>query len=684
MRRRKRIFIIFRIITVVVLCGVIASVIALSKLNVDYVRDSVVNALSQATGAKVEIAGNFDLHMSLRPKISLYDLRIENASWAKHKYAFEAKTVTVNLNLLSVFNKQLMIEKLKISKPVVYIEQNAKGEMSLPVLNRKSDTVSDDTDKFPDKYLVRDFGLGAIEFHDVDANIVNKKIKLKGIAFQYEEKKSGPEYDGWIKVKSNVTPFVLSFGEYDSERDIYPINFALSTKGDALIGKIGLRSNTMSVADFDVKGDVPDNELLEFILSQKNINIPNVSVDISGVIKDNKITFNSSVIKTKGNDIGFSGSCRFGKMTAVDLTVKSSRLNLLEIYPGLYGNSEPVVGRELNVFHDMNLFGKEIKQMNIKLKTDIKHLIVYRDIDIQNVNVHINLKDGAGRVDGNVGFANGDIKIGSDVDIDDSGRFYLKTGLLGRDVDLGKLMNELKYENMISSLPMDIIAYFEANGANMSEIMQTITGPVQVYSTQQGYAYETLVAYMYGADFLTTLQRGVSDVLSKEKKYNKVTIENLGINLKVRDGLVEIGNGVGVQTNIINIRMVGSLDLGNENVDLTLVTTPASGLKISITGTFTNALKISGNLAEPDISISGSALVGRVATATGVGLLMAPFTGGLSILGGWLASDMLGNWLSDDKPAETAMKRGAPVKDFDPDWLDEPILELVQTVIMFH
>lgn len=684
MRRRKRIFIIFRIITVVVLCGVIASVIALSKLNVDYVRDSVVNALSQATGAKVEIAGNFDLHMSLRPKISLYDLRIENASWAKHKYAFEAKTVTVNLNLLSVFNKQLMIEKLKISKPVVYIEQNAKGEMSLPVLNRKSDTVSDDTDKFPDKYLVRDFGLGAIEFHDVDANIVNKKIKLKGIAFQYEEKKSGPEYDGWIKVKSNVTPFVLSFGEYDSERDIYPINFALSTKGDALIGKIGLRSNTMSVADFDVKGDVPDNELLEFILSQKNINIPNVSVDISGVIKDNKITFNSSVIKTKGNDIGFSGSCRFGKMTAVDLTVKSSRLNLLEIYPGLYGNSEPVVGRELNVFHDMNLFGKEIKQMNINLKTDIKHLIVYRDIDIQNVNVHINLKDGAGRVDGNVGFANGDIKIGSDVDIDDSGRFYLKTGLLGRDVDLGKLMNELKYENMISSLPMDIIAYFEANGANMSEIMQTITGPVQVYSTQQGYAYETLVAYMYGADFFTTLQRGVSDVLSKEKKYNKVTIENLGINLKVRDGLVEIGNGVGVQTNIINIRMVGSLDLGNENVDLTLVTTPASGLKISITGTFTNALKISGNLAEPDISISGSALVGRVATATGVGLLMAPFTGGLSILGGWLASDMLGNWLSDDKPAETAMKRGAPVKDFDPDWLDEPILELVQTVIMFH
>ena len=32
--------------------------------------------------------------------------------------------------------------------------------------------------------------------------------------------------------------------------------------------------------------------------------------------------------------------------------------------------------------------------MNIKLKTDIKHLIVYRDIDIQNVNASINVKSG--------------------------------------------------------------------------------------------------------------------------------------------------------------------------------------------------------------------------------------------------------------------------------------------------
>ena len=41
-------------------------------------------------------------------------------------------------------------------------------------------------------------------------------------------------------------------------------------------------------------------------------------------------------------------------------------------------------------------------------------------------------------------------------------------------------------------------------GKNLSEIMQTITGPVYVYSVDNGYAHSKLVTYMYGTDFLTS------------------------------------------------------------------------------------------------------------------------------------------------------------------------------------
>ena len=45
-----------------------------------------------------------------------------------------------------------------------------------------------------------------------------------------------------------------------------------------------------------------------------------------------------------------------------------------------------------------------------------------------------------------------------------------------------------------------------------------------------------------------------------------------------------------------------------------------------------------------------------------------------------VAGDLLENWLADDTPCKTAMKRGAMVYPDDPDWLKMPISELVDSV----
>ena len=90
-------------------------------------------------------------------------------------------------------------------------------------------------------------------------------------------------------------------------------------------------------------------------------------------------------------------------------------------------------------------------------------------------------------------------------------------------------------------------------------------------------------------------------------------------------------------------------------------------------------------MAEPDFKISGGALVGKVGSAVGLGLLLAPLTGGLSIAGGFvaglLAGDLLENWLADDHPYKTAKKKGAPVKRDDPDWFNKKLNDLIGTVL---
>ena len=250
---------------------------------------------------------------------------------------------------------------------------------------------------------------------------------------------------------------------------------------------------------------------------------------------------------------------------------------------------------------------------------------------------------------------------------------------------VGDVLKEVHKTDFLSDLPMNFEFYVRANGENLSQIMQTITGPVYVYSVAPGYAHSALVSYMYGTDFLTSLRHSVQDLFSSEKKYNQIKISCVAVNVNLRDGVLETQNGVAVETNAINVRLAGTLDLGDEEMKLALTTVPVRGLKLSLTGNVVNSIELTGSLADPVARISGAAVAGKVASATGLGLLLAPFTGGIGLVAGTgiglVAGDLLENWLADGNPCETAMERGAPLYRDDPEWMAEPMADLVSSVL---
>ena len=231
---------------------------------------------------------------------------------------------------------------------------------------------------------------------------------------------------------------------------------------------------------------------------------------------------------------------------------------------------------------------------------------------------------------------------------------------------------------------MDFEFYVQANGKNLEEIMQTISGPVRVYSSGVGYAHSALVSYMYGTDFLTSLRHSIQDLFSSQKKHDQIKISCVALNVKLRDGVFETQNGFAIETNAINVRLAGALNLGDEEMKLSLTTVPVRGLKLSLMGNVVNSVSLTGSLAQPDIKISGASVAGKVASATGLGLLLAPFTGGISLVAGTglglVAGDLLENWLADSNPCKTALEDGAPVLRGDPEWLSQPIGELMNIV----
>jgi hypothetical protein len=132
----------------------------------------------------------------------------------------------------------------------------------------------------------------------------------------------------------------------------------------------------------------------------------------------------------------------------------------------------------------------------------------------------------------------------------------------------------------------------------------------------------------------------------------------------------------------VNIRAIGDVDFGRERMKISLDTRPVDGIKLSLTGNVVNSMEFSGNLAEPDIKWNRGAIVGKVAAAAGIGLVVGALTGGVGLLVGTgvglLGGDVLGNWAADEMPCKTALKDGAPEsKPGDPWFMNRAVDQLV-------
>lgn len=682
-KKQNIFFIVSRIIVLFVMGLVVAFIVAFSQLNLESLRGDVLAILKDATGLPVEIDGSVSWKLSLRPQIELNKVRVPNAEWAKHKDAFSAEKIDVTLNLISLFRDRPTIQNVKIYDATVCVEQNENGELSI----KSNKNVSDSKiEKVKDDYPFEDPGLGGVEVKNLSLDLLGNLYSLTGFQVRYIPRDDTREYSGWVKSDNDVFPFIISLSKYNAERKVYPVRVAFATGGDALIANIALEGTSKAPIDFIIKGDIPDITAVGDAFDLDIPEMPLMKVNITGGFDRTKLSFRNSSVKIKDNSLAFSGDIDWSKkIPMINLSVDSKRINLKELFPEMYSREWIRPDRELNIFKNIPLFGDAFLKFNLNLHVMLDDFIVYRDFSIKDIDLTLKLKEGHARVDTTNVIGNGNVQVGGTVDIDTEGNMYVKLGGIGRNISVGEILNQIQIKDLISDLPVNFETYLEANGKNLSEWMQTVTGPVQIYSVGQGYAHSALVANIYGTDFLTTLRHSIQDLFRTEKKYNQITISCVALNAKLRDGAFETQHGVAIETNAINVRLAGKMDLGDENLKLSLTTVPVRGIKLSLTGNVVNSIEFTGNLAEPDIKISGAAVAGKVASATGIGLLLAPFTGGIGLVAGagvgLLAGDLLENWLADDHPCETAMEKGAPARRNDPEWLNMPVTDLMNGIL---
>ena len=688
-KKKKKIFLkIFRLVGLFFGVMAVAVFVALSQVNLETLRGNILSVLRSSTGLPVEIDGAVSWKFSLRPKIELHDVRVKNAEWAKSEYGFDAKKIDVTLNLVSLLRNHPTIQNVSINDAKIALEKNSDGKSSLA-----SDTNTENDDKNADKekpktqpkYPVKSLGIGNIEIHNLTADIDGDKFTIPNFSMRYMSRNNKREFSGWLRSGINVFPFIVSFSEYNAERKIYPMSIAFTTGGTPLIANIALEGTSLIPIDFIIKGDVPDIATFGSALGQDWADLPPMAINIAGGYDTNKLTLRKSSIAIRGVNIDVSGEYDWSKpIPNIKVNLDAGVVDLEKMFPRPKDHLWVHPNRDLNAFKDIPLFGNELNHVNLQLRAKIKSLVVYRELSLNDMDVDFNTNAGHGRVDMNFVFSDGAFRVASNFDIDSDGRVYANSAVRAENMYIGTLLNQIRTDNVISELPVNLSVYVVANGRNLSEFMKTITGPVLIKSSGVGYAHSDLVSNIYGKDTLTSLRHSIQDLFSDDKEHDKIKIKCATVNVKLRNGLAETQNGVAVETNAINARLAGNVDLGKEKMKLALTTVPVRGLKISLSGNVVNSVEITGNLSEPDVKVSGLSVAGKVASATGIGLLLAPFTGGLSVVAGagigLVAGDLLENWLADDEPCRTAAKHGAPVRRDDPKWFETPVSDLMNSV----
>jgi hypothetical protein len=363
----------------------------------------------------------------------------------------------------------------------------------------------------------------------------------------------------------------------------------------------------------------------------------------------------------------------------VTLGIKSDNFDLTEFFPELYSDESrpwiPPKDRPLNVFYNIPIFGKIVSMVDGDAEVFLGDFNIYRRLGLSDAAANIKIRDARAEVTASSGFMGGRARARAIADGDPDGTLHVRAAGTADNIAVGDILTSIYYPDYISGLPTDADFYVRGSGRDMSGLMSSMTGLARAASNGNGFAHEKLISVLYGRDFFTLVAESVEGVFTGRRRQMRMSCAVA--NLKVRNGRIDMDKNVVVQTRAVNVRAIGNIDLGRETMEVSLNTTPADGIKLSVSGNLVNSMEFVGNLAEPDIRLNRTAVAEKL-MAVGVGIAVGALTGGVGLLvgagAGLVGGEMISNWREDDNPCRVALKDGAPKsKSGDPAFMGQPV-----------
>ena len=584
-----------------------ATILALGALGVWYAASSInptqltqllSSAVKDATGRDLKIAGPVSLKIFPSIGVKAEQVTLSNASWASQSQMLALRQIELEVKLLPLFIGHVEISSINLAGLDADLQTNQAGQSNWDLSSPVSAINSKSTSSTPPQASSSDSTFVAIE-----------AIRLSDARIRYQ--------NGNNPVRLLEIPKLSLIADGSKTAillDLQYTNYKLGLKGN-------MGSLRQAIVDWD---QAPVKTSLDLTLT-----LNGKSLDITGKIDKEPKVLPKFDIKLE------SKSFDLAPLAAASLISSDGKLTVA---------AKPTISQGRYFFSDDALPFNILPNANGSIALNMNELKLPNQTPLKNMSGTIAFK-------------------GDKIDVHDL-KFELGKGQAQAQISLAQISSAaptISMKAFAKGFTLEQLLVSTNSSAKMSggdaQIALNLSGRGkslhQIVGAANGAAQMTVGNVRIDSGLLNAagdLAVTIMDTLNPMRKQSNQTILECAVAyLPVINGMVNVKDSVGVETDKLNIILSGTVNLNSESINLKIDPHQKSGLTTGVN--LGSLVQLEGTLQNPSAGMNKEAVVNS-ALSIGLGFL----TGGISI-----AAENVRSMSTKRQPCKTAMHSWADI-----------------------
>jgi len=571
---------------------------AASSINPTQLTQLLSSAVKDATGRDLKIAGPVSLKIFPSIGVKAEQVTLSNASWASQSQMLALRQIELEVKLLPLFLGHVEISSINLAGLDADLQTNQAGQSNWDLSPPVTTSNSKSTSSTPPQASSSDSTFVAIE-----------AIRLSDARISYQ--------NGNNPVRLLEIPKLSLIADGSKTAillDLQYTNYKLGLKGN-------MGSLRQAIVDWN-QAPVKTSLDLTLILNGK-------SLDITGKIDKEPKVLPKFDIKLE------SKSFDLAPLAAASLISSDGKLTVA---------AKPTISQGRYFFSDDALPFNVLPNANGVIALNIDELKLLNQTPLKHVNGTIAFK-------------------GDKIDINDL-KFELGKGQAKAQISLAQISSAaptISMKAFAKGFTLEQLLVSTNSSAKMSggdaQIALNLSGRGkslhQIVGAANGAAQMTVGNARIDSGLLNAagdLAVTIMDTLNPMRKQSNQTILECAVAyLPVINGMVNVKDSVGVETDKLNIVLSGTVNLNSESINLKIDPHQKSGLTTGVN--LGSLVQLEGTLQNPSAGMNKEAVVNS-ALSIGLGFL----TGGISI-----AAENVRSMSTKRQPCKTAMHSWADI-----------------------